>query len=81
MIKKTFRLTQEDQKQLISLAERYRAIQTHIDETHGIMYVSTTFIGNTEPISQAAHFQMELISNDPPKMPHDEQRQRVLGQP
>ena len=76
MIRKTFRLTQEDQKQLASLASRYRAIRTHIDEAQGILYVSTTFANDAEPTSVAARFQMELVSHDPPQMPPDEYRRR-----
>lgn len=81
MIKKTYRLTQEDQDYLISLASRYRAIQTRIDEDRGIMHICTTLGDNNEPTSAAASFKMVFVSNDPPQMPPDEYRRRILGQP
>jgi len=79
MVKKTFRLKQEDSEYLISLASRYRSIRTVIDEEHGQMIVYTTFIGNDEPTSIAASFEMELLSHEKPKMPEHEYKRRVMG--
>ncbi len=82
MIKKTYALRPEDQAELISIAIRYRAIRTSIDEVNGTMTVWTTFFAdNNEPTSIAKNFQLDLVSNDPPKMPEDEYRHRVEGKP
>lgn len=79
MVKKTYALKPIDAEKLVSYACRYRAIQTSIDELHGIMTVFTTFADNGQPTSIADQFKLELVSDEPPCMPVDEYRRRVLG--
>lgn len=79
MVKRTYQLRKEDAERLVSLACRYRSTRTHIDETNGIMDVDTTFADNDEPTSEAAHFVLETLSNEPPRMPDDEYQKRVMG--
>lgn len=81
MVKKTYQLKPEDQEYLISLACRYRSIQTRVDEIHGFLYVDTTFADNEEPTSSAARFGLICVSEKPPVMPEGEYRRRVMGRP
>ena len=81
MVKKTYDLRPKDQTKLISMAIRYRAIRTSIDEVNGTMTVWTTFADNNEPTSIANEFQLDIVSNDPPRMPEEEYRRRVEGKP
>jgi hypothetical protein len=81
MVKNTYALTPDDQAKLISYASRYRSIRTTIDETNQTMTVWTTWLDNNEPSSIADQFQLQTVSNDQPKMPDDEYRRRVEGQP
>lgn len=79
MVKKTYSLTPEDAKKLISYACRHRSISTNIDEDDNRMTVYTTIADNDKPTSIAASFQLDVVSTDPPKMPNDEYESRVEG--
>ena len=79
MVKKTFKLSEKDQEYMISIISRYRATKTIINESTGELTVYTTFANNENPTSIAIKFQMELISENPPKMPEDEYKRRVKG--
>lgn len=81
MVKKTYALRAEDEAKLVSYACRYRGIRTSIDEVHGTMTVWTTFADNKESTSTADSFQLEVVSDDPPKMPQEEYQRRVKGKP
>jgi hypothetical protein len=81
VVNKTFKLSKEDQKYLISIICRYRSTQTSINEQDEELTVWTTFAGNKQPISRAAKFKMELISEDPPKMPDNEYQRLIFGFP
>ncbi len=81
MVKKKYALRPEDQTKLISMAIRYRAIRTSIDEVHGTMTVWTTFVDSNEPTSIANEFKLDVVSNDPPRMPEEEYRRRAEGKP
>jgi hypothetical protein len=81
MVKKTFALSDQDKEKLVSYACRYRSISTVIDEKGGTMTVYTTFADNNQATSRADSFDLDIISNDPPKMPKDEYQRRVKGSP
>ena len=81
MVKKTFKLNEEDQEYMISIIQRYRSTRTVINEESGVLTVYTTFLDNNEPTSIATSFQMETVSTEPPEMPDFEHKKRVMGDP
>lgn len=81
MANKTYRLKPTDAETLVTLACRYRRVQTSIDEKNLILVVSTTYGDNNEPTTLAAKLALEIESEDPPKISHDEYVSRVEGRP
>lgn len=43
--------------------------------------VWTTFVDSNEPTSIANEFKLDVVSNDPPRMPEEEYRRRAEGKP
>jgi len=81
MVKNTFKLSDDDKVYLTSIITRYRITRTVINEMTGELTVYTTFADNEEPTSKAAIFKMELVSENPPVMPENEYKRRVLADP
>lgn len=80
MVSKTYQLNALDAEKLISYAVRYRSICTSINKIEDTLTVYTTFAHTDEPTSIADRFQLEIISDAPPKMPKEEHRRRIEGQ-
>jgi hypothetical protein len=81
MVKRTYKLSDVDAERLLSLALRYTAISTSIDEENREMSVSTTWVNNPEPTSLGARFKLEVVSDEAPAMPKWEEDPRVKGVP
>ena len=79
MVSKTYSLSQQDEKKLISYACRYRRIQTNVDENHNTMTIYTTFADNDQPTSIADELSLTVLNDSPPKMPQEEYQRRVQG--
>ena len=76
---KTFEISEDDAKKVISYACRYPRMETILDEVNLTLTVYTTFADNEEASSIADRFALIVISDEKPKMPREEYTRRVEG--